>query len=140
MTCWSCGLPLPPGARFCARCGARQRAGGPSAPAWIFLLFTFGTLAAAVLVAANAALLIQPPPETDQSQAQYLVAGAWALLVYGVLLMVLQVAALIGLGRSRDWGRLAATLACLLWCLTGLGLLVSFPVLYQLWRPQPWRR
>lgn len=140
MTCWSCALQLPEGARFCARCGARQRVAGPSAPPWVLILFTFGTVAAVVLVAANAALLVQPAQAVGAAEVPYVQAGAWLLLAYGVVLAVLQVAALIGLGRSRDWGRLAATLACLLWCLTGFGLLVSFPVLYQLWRPQPWRR
>lgn len=141
MTCWSCGLNLPDGARFCARCGLRQRVPGGSAPVWMLLLFTFGTLAAAMLAGANVLVILSPHPAgTDPVTEQYLVAFSWAVFVYGTVLAGLQIAALAGLTSSRDWGRIAATLACLLWCLTGIGLVVAFPVLYFLWRPQPFRR
>ena len=140
MTCWSCGLPLPDGARFCARCGVRQRLPGPDAPLWLQVLFCAGTFAAAGLAAIGSLTLLQDRGSADAAAAQGFAAIAWALILYGAVLVGLQIAAIAGLSRSRDWGRVAATLACLMWCLTGFGLLISFPVLYQLWRPQPFRR
>jgi hypothetical protein len=107
----------------------------------MLLLFTFGAVAAAMLAGANVLVIVSPkPPGTDPQTAQYLLAFSWALLIYGTVLAGLQIAALAGLGSAREWGRIAATLACLLWCLTGIGLVVAFPVLYYLWRPQPFRR
>lgn len=141
MTCWSCGLPLPEGARFCARCGVRQRLPGGSAPLWMLLLFTFGAVAAAMLAAFNLLIIASPHlPAGDAAAGQIVTAFAWVLFLYGLALAAVQVTALVGLGGSRDWGKVAATLACLLWCLTGLGLIVAFPVLYYLWRPVPFRR
>lgn len=140
MTCWSCGLPLPEGARFCARCGVRQRLPGGSAPVWMMVMFTFGAVAAGSLALTMAGAILRSRTIADPAAAQFTLAFSWAFLLYGVALAGMQVAALVGLAASRDWGRIAATLACLLWCLTGFGLVVSFPVLYYLWRPQPFRR
>ena|SRR5215472_7249868 len=140
MTCWSCGLPLPEGARFCARCGVRQRPAGQETSFWVQVLFAFGTLVAAGIAAWAALYLLEPHRGASLAASQGFIAFAWSVVLYGAILAGLQVAALVGLGRSEDWGRVAATLACLMWCLTGFGLLISFPVLYQLWRPQPFRR
>lgn len=141
MSCWSCGQELPAGARFCARCGVRQRSAGPSAPAWVLAAFAIGACIAAIAVLLYGLVLLQPQLlSRNPQEAQVETVLAWVLVVYGGILLVLQVAALTGLATGRDWGRLVATLACLLWCLTGFGLIASFPILYNLWRPQPMRR
>jgi hypothetical protein len=118
----------------------RQRQPAGSAPLWIMLLFTFGTVGAAMLAMLSAGTMLRPAGARTAAEAQALLAFWWAVFLYGTVLAGVQVAALVGLAGSREWGRIVATLACLLWCLTGLGLVVAFPVLYYLWRPQPFRR
>ncbi|HEX6488143.1 MAG TPA: hypothetical protein VF137_04600 [Candidatus Dormibacteraeota bacterium] len=103
--------------------------------------FAVGACIAGLAVLVYSVLLAQPQLlSTNQQEAQLETLLAWVLVVYAAALLVLQVLALAGLAGGREWGRLVATLACLLWCLTGLGLLVSFPILYNLWRPQPIKR
>ncbi len=141
MSCWSCGLPLPAGARYCAHCGTRQRTAAAPAAAWVLAAFAIGTCVAGLAVAAYGGIMLDPQLfSTNPQDAQLERIGAAVVIAYGAVLLVLQVAALSGLATGRDWGRLLATLACLLWCLTGVGLLVAFPILYTLWRPQPIRR
>lgn len=141
MTCWSCGLPLPPGARFCARCGVRQRLSGLGAPAWVVMAFTGGACVAALLVLLYGVALLTPAAFSHDPQlAQFETVAAWAVMVYATILLALQLGAVAGLARAREWGRVLGTLACLLWCLTGVGLLISAPVLYYLWRPARVRR
>ena len=142
MNCWSCDLQLPAGARFCARCGVRQRSAGPAAAYWVLAAFAVGACIAGLAAIVYGVILLNPAyflsPNPKEKQLETL--AATVLVVYGLVLLALQVAALVGLVTGRDWGRLLATLACLLWCLTGFGLLISFPILYSLWRPQPTRR
>jgi hypothetical protein len=54
----------------------------------------------------------------------------------GVLCLV-QSAAIGGLVRGRDWGRILATVACVMWSATCIGLPVAVLVLNSLWRRKP---
>ncbi len=64
-----------------------------------------------------------------------LAAAAIALAL--VALCALQVAALIGLVLDREWGRVAGTIACVVWCLTCIGLPGGVLVLNSIWRRKP---
>jgi hypothetical protein len=46
----------------------------------------------------------------------------------------LQVTAVVGLARDRAWGQMAATLACVVWALTCIGLPIALLGLNALWR------
>jgi len=81
VTCPSCGLVLPPVARFCARCGTRlvpEAAAPPDAmaPVWLLALLWVGSaglLSVAVFYGAIATGLVQPSqidPTVDTSQVQ----------------------------------------------------------------------
>ena len=130
-SCPACSLELPSEALFCARCGIRLP-GRTTAPAWwVFALFSVGaflTFYSAVSMVAS--FYLDPTLSTDQSKrfAGYLVV-AFSSLLWGA-----QIAAIIGMARSRPWGRLLATVACAGWVLTCVGVPVSILVLRELWR------
>jgi hypothetical protein len=141
MACWSCGLPLPPGARFCARCGVRQRVEGLGAPPLVIVAFTLGACAAGLVVLVYGLVLLSPEALSHDPQlAQVEQVGSLVAVIYGAALVVLQAAAVTGLARARAWGRVVGTIACLLWALTVVGLAISLPVLYYMWRPPRGRR
>ena len=50
------------------------------------------------------------------------------------ILCVLQSVAIAGLVRGREWGRVAATAACVMWSLTCVGLPVAIIILNAIWR------
>ncbi len=143
-SCAACGLAgLPAGARFCARCGARlgagSAAGGRPAP-WVLLLFWLGTGALLVLALVYAALLASPDiagtasAGADPGQVRV---GATVVALCAVSLFLAQLAAAVGLTTGRAWARLLATLVCVTWCLTCLGLPLGLLALNSIWRRSP---
>ena len=150
MTCPACGLELPPYARFCARCGTPQPhpVGAPPAPhrqprppTWLLVLFWVGAVLTLLVAALYTAIAVTPgaasAPGLDPAQVGQtaLVAAAAAAALFG-----LQVVAAIGLTAGREWGRVVATLACVGWALTCIGLPVAALVLARLWRSGPTAR
>lgn len=135
--CPACGLELPAHARFCARCGAslpaaRSRTGG--FPPWVLVLLAVGALVSglAALVYGSVLLASDLPAAAgvDPGRAR---ASAVLLAAAATAMCGLQVAALAGLMRDREWGRVTATLACVGWALTCAGLPLSLLVLNALW-------
>lgn len=149
--CPACGLELPLYARFCARCGTPQPARANTVPApqggylaaalapalaplWVIVLFWVGaacSLALAAVYASIAASPHLPDLQADPSQVRtsaILIAG-WAVALFGA-----QIVAAYGLTRRRRWAKVAATLACVGWALTCIGLPVAVFVLAGLWR------
>ena len=49
---------------------------------------------------------------------------------------LLHAGALYGLLRGREWGRITATIACVIWGLTCVGLPVALLALNSIWRPR----
>lgn len=129
--CPVCGLQLPPEAIFCARCGVRLP-GPRTAPAWwVFAIFSIGAFVAFCWALINgASLYLDPGLSNDASKR----ATAFLVVVFSTLLWALQIGALLGLARSRPWGRVMATLACAGWFLTCVGIPFSILVLRELWR------
>ena len=60
MNCWSCDLQLPAGARFCARCGVRQRSAGPAAAYWVLAAFAIGACIAGLAAIVYGVILLNP--------------------------------------------------------------------------------
>jgi hypothetical protein len=108
------------------------------APGWILATFAAGTGVTAVAAATYGAWTADP---SLQPPSAALSGGSTGVLALAAAAMVLlQSGAIAGLVRGRDWGKILATLACLGWALTCIGLPVSFAVLLSLWRPAPSRQ
>ncbi len=137
-TCPACGQLLPAYARFCARCGTPQPAPWGEPPrlrgpqTWVVVAFWVGAVIALLLGLAMAAAAALPGPAgPDPAQVR---ATALVLLAWAGSLCALQVVAAIGLMRGRRWAMTPATLACVAWALSCIGLPVAALVLAGLWR------
>jgi|SRR2546421_1752085 len=147
--CPACGLALPVYARFCARCGTPQphplgqppRRGGQRYPTWLTALLAAGSglafLVAALYIgiAAVPGLPAGAPAGLDEAQLRL---TSLAIGLLAVAFFVLQLVAVVGLARGRAWAQMPATLACVVWALTCVGLPLALLGLNALWRgPAP---
>ena len=134
-TCQRCGLAgLPSHARFCARCGAAL-ATAPVAPVWVLVLFWLG--AAGALGFGLIYVLVAVAPElvglgADAARTR---PGQVLLAVCFLSLSAAQVAAVVGLMSGRPWSRPLATLVCVAWSLTCIGLPLGLLAINAIWRP-----
>ena len=143
VSCPSCGFALPPHARFCARCGVAQPAPAalpeeaPGFPGWVLVLFWLGA-AVALLVAIVYAVVAASPgvagPGGDDARVRL---PAAVIALCSASLFVGQLAAAVGLTGARPWARVLATLVCVAWCLTCLGLPLGLLALNAIWRSRP---
>jgi hypothetical protein len=134
-------MELPAFARYCARCG---NALPPEldVPVWIVVTLGVGAVMAGLFGIVYALLLVDPGL-TAATGTGYLSVSqtTLAVLALGCAAMVLvQAAAVTGLIRGRDWGKLMATIACVGWAMTCLLAPLSFLLLFFLWRPAPQAR
>ncbi len=101
---------------------------------WVVVLFWIGaavSLALGAVYASIAALPRLPDLQADPAQVRTsaIVVAAWAAALFGA-----QIVAAYGLTRRRSWAMVPATLACVGWALTCIGLPVAVFVLAGLWR------
>ena len=143
VTCPRCGLALPPVARFCARCGARltaaPAAAAMGAPVWLLALLWVGAaglLVAAAFYLALAAGLIQPGPIDPTVDPAQVRPSAAIFAACAASLAAGHVVAAVGLMGRRPWARTFATLVCVVWALTCVGLPVGLLGIAALWRPR----
>ncbi len=133
--CPRCGLELPGHARFCARCGTPQPLSRGDVSPWVLALFGVGIVVSALGAFVYGVVAVDPTAASSRSfDTATLRAAAVALGVALTVLCALQAAALAGLVLGREWGRVTATLACVLWSLTCVGLPISVLVLNSIWR------
>ncbi len=137
MICPACGLELPGHARFCARCGARLPSPGPAAETWVLVVFGVGTVITAAMAVLYAGVATDPTVASSGLNAATVRTGSILLAAALGILCLLQSAAIAGLVRGRDWGRIVATVACVMWSATCIGLPVAVLVLNSLWRRKP---
>ncbi len=98
-------------------------------------LFGVGIAVSAVGAVVYGALAFDPTAASSSSfDPATLRAASVVLAVALTALCALQAAALAGLVLGREWGRVTATLACVLWSLTCVGLPLSVLVLNSIWR------
>jgi hypothetical protein len=134
-TCQRCGLAgLPSHARFCASCGA-PLAAAPGAPVWVLVLFWLGAAGALGLGLIYVLVAIFPDLAGAGSDAARTRSGQVLLAACFLSLSAAQIAAVIGLMTGRPWSRPLATLVCVAWALTCLGLPVALLALNAIWRP-----
>ena len=103
-------------------------------------MFTFGAVAAGLVVLIYGITLVSAPDLGDPELNQFAGIVSWVAVLYGLVLLVLQILAVSGLAAGLEWGRVVGTIACLLWCLTLIGIVIAAPILYFLWRPAQRRR
>ena len=140
--CPACGLELPSYARFCARCGTpqphpagRAPAPAPIYPAWLPVVFWVGTVLALVVAVVYTSLAVSPSiAQTQGLDPTQVRTSALVFAVLAAALFAVQVVAAVGLTRGRAWARTPATIACIGWALTCVGLPVAAVVLMALWR------
>lgn len=148
MTCPRCGLALPPEARFCARCGARLDAAAPpppvrraptGAPVWLLVLLWLGAGAslwvAAIYVAVAAGLVPRDAMGPGVDPASVRGAATLVAACAGSLCLA-HLAAAVGLMRGRPWARTFATMVCVVWALSCVGLPLGLLGINALWRPR----
>jgi|SRR5262252_3298401 len=147
MTCPTCGLSLPAHARFCARCGTRLRADAapgpirpaPTAPVWLQVLLWLGAVALfwiALIYVALAAGLISAAAVGGGVDVSTLRGTASVIAVCAGSLASAHAVAAFGLGTKRPWARQFATLVCVVWLLSCIGLPVGLLAINSLWRPR----
>jgi hypothetical protein len=130
---------LPPVARFCARCGSPLGGGAPGLgePVWVVVLLWLGAAGLVVVamiygsvasgLVAVAAVTPGNDPATVRTTAAVFAVGAASLAVA-------HVAAAVGLMGRRTWARPLATLVCVSWGLTCVGLPVGLLAINAIWR------
>jgi len=129
-----CGLDLPVHARFCARCGSPQAAPRPTVDTWVMVIFGLGVVVSALVAILYSAIALYPSAASTSLDPATLRAGSVILASALGILCLLQSAAIVGLIRGREWGRVVATGACVIWSLTCIGVPVAVLVLMALWR------
>jgi hypothetical protein len=129
---------LPPVARFCARCGS-PLGGAPvlREPVWVVVLLWLGAAGLAVVamiygsvasgLIAVGAVAPGTDPTTVRTTAAVFAAGAASLAVAHVF-------SAFGLMGRRAWARPLATLVCVSWGLTCVGLPVGLLAINAIWR------
>ena len=137
MTCPACGMILPANARFCARCGVAQPQVTRPVAVWVIVVFGVGVVVTALVATTYSAIALFPSAAGSNLDPVTLRTGSTILGVGVGMLCILQSVAIAGLVRSREWGRVAATAACVLWSITCVGLPVAIFVLNALWRGGP---
>lgn len=139
-TCRVCGLELPLFARYCARCGTAfppSTARGTRNATWLLILFGVAVPVAAAIAIIYSAIALDPrTPGEGNIDANTLRTFSAAIAVAFSGISLLHAGALYGLLRGREWGKVTATIACVLWAFTCVGLPVALLVLNSLWRPR----
>lgn len=91
-----------------------------------------------VAAAVYALALFLPSLATGSGlDAQQVRTAAALLTAYFAVVAALQLIASVGLTLGQGWARGTATVVCIAWCLTCVGVLVALPVLNALWRRTP---
>jgi MFS family permease len=137
MTCPACGMVLPANARFCSQCGVAQPQPRRPVAVWVIVVFGVGVVLTALVATTYSAIALFPSAAGSSLDPATLRTGSTILGVGVGILCVLQSVAIVGLVRGREWGRVVATAACVLWSITCLGLPVAILILNSLWRGSP---
>ncbi len=142
MKCSNCGLELPSYAHYCARCGFRLPPGtfvrpGSAAPIWVQVLLWLGAGAlfwVAVIYTAVAAGLIPTAGLTVGADPASLRTAAALIAASAASLAAAHAIAAYGLTRNRPWARTFATLVCVVWFPTCVGLPLGILAISAMWR------
>ena len=101
---------------------------------WVLAVFGFGIAVSATVAVLYAAIAIDPIRASSSLDLATLRTGSAIVSATLGILFIVQAVAVIGLVRGRDWGRVAATVACVMWSITCVGIPVAILVLNSIWR------
>jgi hypothetical protein len=105
--------------------------------AWVFVVFGLGVALSAVVSVLYAVVAIDPAGASITMDPAVVRTGSVVLAISLGILCGLQIAAIVGLVRGGEWGRVVATIACVAWSITCIGLPVAVLVLNSIWRRRP---
>jgi len=105
--------------------------------AWVYVVFGLGIALSAIVSVLYAVIAIDPAAASTTMDPGVLRAGSVALAAILAVLFALQCAAIVGLVRGAEWGRVVATIVCVAWSITCVGLPVAVLVLNSMWRRRP---
>lgn len=103
----------------------------------MLVVFGVGIVITAAVAVLYAGVAMDPTLTSSRLDATTVRTGSILLAAALGILCVLQSAAIAGLVRGRAWGRIVATVACVMWSATCIGLPVAILVLNSLWRRKP---
>lgn len=101
------------------------------------VVFGVGIVATAAVAVLYAGVATDPTAASSGLSVATVRTGSIILAAVLGVLCLLQSAAMAGLVRGREWGRVVATVACVMWSATCIGLPVAVLVLNSLWRRKP---
>jgi hypothetical protein len=102
--------------------------------AWVIVVFGFGVALSAIVSVLYAVIAIYPAGASTTMDPGLVRTGSVALALIVGIVCALQCAAIVGLVRGAEWGRVVATIVCVAWSLTCVGLPVAALVLNSIWR------
>jgi hypothetical protein len=105
--------------------------------AWVLVVFGLGVALSAIVSVLYAVVAIDPAGAPTTFDPAVVRTGSVVLTVSLAILCGLQIAAIVGLVRGGEWGRVLATIACVAWSITCVGLPVAVLVLNSIWRRKP---
>lgn len=97
-------------------------------------VFGLGIAVSAAVGVLYAAFAVDPVRTTSNLDPATLRTGSAILAAAMGVLCILEAAAIAGLVRGRNWGRIAATIVCVAWSITCVGIPISILVLNSIWR------
>jgi hypothetical protein len=100
-------------------------------------MFGVGVVVTAAVALLYAGVALDPTATSSGLDAATVRTGSIVLAAGFGVVCLLQSAAIGGLVRGREWGRIVATVACVMWSATCVGLPVAVLVLNALWRRKP---
>lgn len=104
---------------------------------WVVVVFGVGVVVTAAVAVLYAGVATDPTVASSGLDASTVRTASILIAAALGILCLLQSAAIAGLVRARDWGRIVATVACVMWSATCIGLPVAVLVLNSLWRRKP---
>ncbi|MGH7765806.1 MAG: hypothetical protein ACREOM_15455 [Candidatus Dormibacteraceae bacterium] len=103
----------------------------------MLVMFGMGVVVTAAAAVLYAGVALDPTATPSGIDPATLRTGSILLGAALGVLCLLQSLAIGGLVRGREWGRIVATVACVMWGATCVGLPVAALVLNSLWRRKP---
>ena len=103
----------------------------------MLVVFGVGVVITAAMAVLYAGVATDPKVASSGLDPSTVRTGSVLIGAVLAILCILQSTAIAGLVRGRDWGRIVATVACVMWSATCIGLPVAVLVLNSLWRRKP---
>jgi hypothetical protein len=106
----------------------------PRPPVWVLVLFWIGTAAVLLVAVVYGVAAAFPDVAAQSGDTGRVRVAATVVAICAGSLFVGQLLSTIGLTAGWPWARLLATLVCVAWALTCVGLPVALLALNSIWR------